>query len=84
MSGSKKDKVGYIAGGSIVQCPFFHDQEARRIHCESVEIGVAMHLVFLSGEDKCEYCRRYCGSKYEKCKYYQLNDTVYDDFGGRL
>lgn len=81
MANERKDKVGYISGGSIVKCPFFRAQDARKIYCESVSDGMLLHLTFELKVRKNEYCARYCGGSYTRCPYYRINDAEYDEYG---
>ena len=50
-----------------VQCPFYHSESKRKIHCEGVECGSSTHLVFESPDGNKKYKKKYCCGDFKKC-----------------
>ena len=63
-----------------VQCPFYHSEEAQKIHCEGIEgKGTSLHNVFGDRNELRRYKERYCCGNYEKCKLAKMLTSKYDE-----
>lgn len=48
----------------FARCPFYHQQETRKVYCEGVEEGTALQLTFDSSDHQKQYEKALCCSAY--------------------
>lgn len=56
----------------LTQCPFYRQEDGKRIVCEGLPDKTTMALEFPSSQPKIEYKKRYCEKKYRDCPYAKI------------
>ena len=69
----------YIA--KDVRCPYYIKEDGAKIHCESGEEGITMHLVFVSPGLRLNYQRDVCCRDYSICPIAQINNKRWEEQG---
>lgn len=78
----RNDGVGAkYRDSKFAACPFFRGEDTQKIYCEGVEKGTAIHLAFASKSEKKRYGERHCNRNFKSCRVFQMNDSLYDEFG---
>lgn len=63
---------------SYVRCPFYHSEEAQKIHCEGVgKDGSSLHNVFSDKKELKEYREKYCCKDYNSCSIARMLSQKY-------
>lgn len=57
-----------------VRCPYYSKEEGVKIHCEGVEDGTYIHLVFASPDIRRDYQLKKCCSDYNNCLIAAMNN----------
>lgn len=67
-----------------IKCPFYIKSDYGFIQCEGFENASAVKLMFHSEqggalkEERYEYCKRFCESRFTECPLFNLIERKYD------
>ena len=62
------------------QCPFYHQEDQRKVFCEGVEDGTAIQLSFDTKTHHRDYKQDLCCSgKWKECRIAKMLEEKYED-----
>ena len=62
---------------SYVRCPYYRRDETRGVRCEGVEKDSALHLNFVKDASLLRYKKRYCRSRWCRCRIARMLSRMY-------
>ncbi len=64
---------------SQIGCPFYRNDEKRKIVCEGVGEAEAIELRFRYTQERNKQIRLFCAGCYERCEIFRMVSEKYDD-----
>lgn len=62
-----------------VRCPYYVKEDGAKIHCEGVEEGTYIHLVFASPGMRRNYQTDVCCDEFDTCPIAEMNNKKWED-----
>ena len=69
----------YVSSEAV--CPFYTQEQPLRIHCEGINAGSSIQVIFVNERFKTIHRKYYCSKhvNYEKCPLYEAINKQYQE-----